>query len=165
MSIETIERDFHEKVSEHVRLAAEGMDRFRVFTPFMFEDDDHLSIVLKKEGTWCVLSDETYTYMYFSYNIDEKDLHNGIRQQIISNALSRFRVKDDDRELTFTVPDERYDDAVYPFVQAPREVPSGLPNQRRARLFLVHSLTNDGQTRDTTTALLQFEKWRTCRVC
>ena len=50
MSIETIERDFHEKVSAMVRLTAEGMERFRVFTPFLFEDGDHLAIVLKKEG-------------------------------------------------------------------------------------------------------------------
>ena len=50
MYIETIERDFHEKVSSKIRLGAEGMERFRVFTPFLFEDGDHLGIVLKKEG-------------------------------------------------------------------------------------------------------------------
>ena len=118
MSIETIERDFHEKVSEQVRLAAEGMDRFRVFTPFMFEDGDHLSIVLKKEGTRWVLSDEAHTYMHLSYDIDEKDLHGGTRQQIISNPLSTFRVEDRDGELMLDVPDEQYGDALYSFVQA-----------------------------------------------
>ena len=40
MSIETIERDFHQKISAKVRLAPEGMKRFRVFTPFLFEDGD-----------------------------------------------------------------------------------------------------------------------------
>ena len=35
MSIETIERDFHEKVSSKIWLAAEGMECFRVFTPFL----------------------------------------------------------------------------------------------------------------------------------
>ena len=49
MSVQTIERDFHEKVSSKIRLAAEGMERFRVFTPFMFDDGDHLDIV-SKEG-------------------------------------------------------------------------------------------------------------------
>ena len=34
MSVQTIERDFHEKVSSKIRLAAEGMERFRVFTRF-----------------------------------------------------------------------------------------------------------------------------------
>ena len=42
MSIETIEREFKEKVSNRLRLGAEGIDRFRVFTPFLFEDGDHL---------------------------------------------------------------------------------------------------------------------------
>ncbi len=37
MSIGTIERDFHEKVSAKVRLAAEGVERYRVFTRFLEE--------------------------------------------------------------------------------------------------------------------------------
>ena len=118
MSIETIERDFREKVSAKVRLAAEGMERFRVFTPFLFEDGDHLSIVLKKEGARWVLSDEAHTYMHLTYDIDERDLHSGTRQKIISNALSTFRVQDRDGELILDVPDERYGDALYSFVQA-----------------------------------------------
>lgn len=118
MSGKAIEMDFHEKVSAKVRLAEEGMDRFRVFTPFLFEDGDHLSIVLRKEGAGWVLSDEAHTYMHLSYDIDEKDLHGGTRQKIISNALSTFQVQDRDGELILEVPDERYGDALYSFVQA-----------------------------------------------
>ncbi len=118
MSIETIERDFHEKVSAKIRLAAEGMERFRVFTPFLFEDGDHLTIVLKKEGARWVLSDEAHTYMHLTYDIDEEDLHSGTRQKIISNALSTFRIEDRDGELILDVPDERYGDALYSFVQS-----------------------------------------------
>ena len=51
MNLQTVERDFHEKVSAKIRLGAEGMDRYRVFTPFLFEDGDHLAIVLKKKIT------------------------------------------------------------------------------------------------------------------
>ena len=118
MSIETMERDFQEKVSAKVRLAAEGMERFRVFTPFLFDDGDHLAIVLKKEGARWVLSDEAHTYMHLTYDIDEKDLHTGTRQKIISNALSTFRIEDRDGELVLDVPDERYGDALFSFVQA-----------------------------------------------
>lgn len=118
MSMETIARDFHEKVSAKVRLTAEGIDRFRVFTPFLFEDGDHLSIVLKKEGARWMLSDEAHTYMHLTYDIDERDLHSGTRQKIVANALSTFRVEDRDGELTLDVPDERYGDALYSFVQA-----------------------------------------------
>ena len=100
MSIETMERDFQEKVSAKVWLAAEGMERFRVFTPFLFDDGDHLAIVLKKEGARWVLSDEAHTYMHLTYDIDEKDLHTGTRQKIISNALSTFRIEDRDGEFS-----------------------------------------------------------------
>ena len=118
MAIETIERDFHDRVSAKIRLAAEGMDRFRVFTPFLFEDGDHLSIVLKKEGARWVLSDEAHTYMHLTYDMDERDLHTGARQKIISDALSVFQIEDRDGELILEVPDERYGDALYSFVQA-----------------------------------------------
>ena len=118
MSIETIEQDFHKKVSTKVRLAAEGLGRFRVFTPFLFEDGDHLAIVLKQEGSRWILSDEAHTYMHLTYDIDEKELHRGTRQKIISNALSTFHVEDRNGELVLDVPDERYGDALYSFVQA-----------------------------------------------
>ena len=118
MSIKTIEQDFHEKVSAKVRLTAEGMERFRVFTPFLFEDGDHLPIILKKKGSQWVLSDEAHTYMHLTYDIDERDLHGGTRQKIISNALSTFQIEDRDGELVLEVPDARYGDALYSFVQA-----------------------------------------------
>ena len=118
MSIETIAREFHKKVSAKVRLASEGMKRFRVFTPFLFEDGDHLAIVLKKEGDRWVLSDEAHTYMHLTYEIDERDLHSGTRQKIISNALSTFGIEDRNGELVLEVPDKRYGDALYSFVQA-----------------------------------------------
>ena len=118
MSIETIEREFRKKISAKIRLAGEGMERFRVFTPFLFEDGDHLSIVLKKKGMRWMLSDEAHTYMHLTYDIDERDLHSGTRQKIISNALSTFQVEDRDGELLLDVPDGRYGDALYSFVQA-----------------------------------------------
>ena len=118
MSIEAIERDFREKVSTKIRLATEGVERFRVFTPFLFEDGDHLAIVLKREGTRWLLSDEAHTYMHLTYDIDEKDLHRGTRQKIISNTLSTFKVEDRHGELILGVPDRRYGDALYSFIQA-----------------------------------------------
>ena len=118
MSMDILEREFHEKVSTKIRLVAEGLERFRVFTPFLFEDGDHLVIVLKKDGTRWVLSDEAHTYMHLTYDIDEKDLNKGTRQKIISNALSVFKVEDRNGELILEVADERYGDALYSFVQA-----------------------------------------------
>ncbi len=118
MSINTIEQDFIRKVSEKVRLSPEGRNRFRVLTPFQFEDGDQLVIVLKKVGDRWILSDEAHTYMHLSYEIDEKSLHSGTRGKIIWNALTMFDVKEHNRELTIDVSDERYGDALYDFVQA-----------------------------------------------
>ncbi|MEK6814262.1 MAG: DUF1828 domain-containing protein [Nitrospirota bacterium] len=118
MPIETIERDFKEKVCESLRLASEGVDRYRVFTPFLFEDGDHLAIVLKREGGRWILSDEGHTYMHLTYDLDEKDLQRGTRQKIITSALSAFSVDDRNGELVLGVRDERYGDALYSFVQA-----------------------------------------------
>lgn len=118
MSIDSIEQNFRQKVTDRLRLAQEGENRYRVFTPFMFEDGDHLSIILRREnGNW-VLSDEGHTYMHLTYDLDEKDLQRGNRQKLISNALSAFAVSDRDGELVIQVQDGRYGDALYSFIQA-----------------------------------------------
>ncbi len=118
MNAEAVELSFREKVSSKLRLASEGMDRYRVFTPFLFEDGDHLSIVLKREGTRWILSDEGHTYMHLTYDLEEKDLQRGTRQKIITSALSTFTVEDRDGELLLRVPEDRYGDALYSFIQA-----------------------------------------------
>ena len=118
MAGDTIERDFHEKVSAQIRLQPEGLNRFRVFTPFLFDDGDHLVIILRKEqGKW-VFSDEAHTFMHLTYSIDEKYLLSGARRKIISNALSMFEVDDRNGELVLPVLDGRYGDALYSFIQA-----------------------------------------------
>jgi len=118
MTTDVIEREFREKVCSQVRLDQEGVGRFRVFTPFRFEDGDHLSIVLKhSNGTW-VLSDEGHTFMHLTYDLDERALQRGTRQEIISNALSVFVVEDHHGELTLPVEQDAYGDALYSFVQA-----------------------------------------------
>lgn len=118
MTKTALEKQFHDKVSEKIRLSAEGVDRFRVFTPFLLEDGDHLAIVLKKERSQWVLSDDAHTYMHLTYDIDERDLSSGTRQRIISNTLSTFGIDDRDGELVLEIPDQRYGDALYSFIQA-----------------------------------------------
>lgn len=115
---DAIERDFQEKVSSKLFLVPEGQDRYRVSTPFVFEDGDHLAVVLKRQGNQWLLTDEGHTFMHLTYDIDERDLLRGPRQKIISNALSAFRITDLDGELILPVRDERFGDALYSFVQA-----------------------------------------------
>ncbi|MDQ7794946.1 MAG: DUF1828 domain-containing protein [bacterium] len=88
-----------------------------MLTPFIFDDGDHLTIVLKrKNGQW-VLSDEGHTYMHLSYELDERDLHRGTRQKIITNVLSTFHIDDLEGELVLPIENARYGDALYDFVQ------------------------------------------------
>jgi len=82
MAVETIERDFKHKVCEELRVASEGINRYRVFTPFMFNDGDHLSILLKRQNQQWVLSDEGHTLMHLTCQIDEKELYRGNRQKL-----------------------------------------------------------------------------------
>ena len=118
MSIKSIEQDFIDKVSAEIRVLPDGRDRFRVFTPFRFDDGDHIAIVLKKEqGRW-LLSDGGHTYMHLTYDIDERKLFRGTREKIISNALSTFKVEDRFGELILEVKDARFGDALYAFAQA-----------------------------------------------
>ena len=63
MTLQTIEEAFKYKVCESVFLLPEGVNRYRVFAPFLFDDGDHLVIVLKKELDRWVLSDEGHTFM------------------------------------------------------------------------------------------------------
>ena len=118
MLIKSIEQDFIDKVSAKVRVIPDGKDRFRVFTPFRFDDGDHIAIVLKKEqGRW-LLSDGGHTYMHLTYDISEKTLFSGTRNQIISNALDTFNIQDRIGELILRVKDDRFGDALYSFAQA-----------------------------------------------
>jgi hypothetical protein len=118
MHVETLERELKHKLCPHVRVMSEGLDRFRVFTPFEFEDGDRLAIVLRREGDTWSFSDEGHTYMHLSYKIDYRDLQKGNRAAIIANALSTFNLEDRDGELALTVEDDRFGDALYSYVQA-----------------------------------------------
>jgi hypothetical protein len=118
MTLETIERDFKKKVSSKIRLKSEGQDRYRVFTPFIFEDGDHLAIVLKRENDSWSLTDEGHTYMRLSYDTDEKDPQRSNRKETVSNALSVFQVEDRNGELIRTVCDNQFGDALFSYIQA-----------------------------------------------
>ena len=41
MELKELENSLQQAISGAVRLLAEGHNRFRIFTPFMFDDGDH----------------------------------------------------------------------------------------------------------------------------
>jgi hypothetical protein len=118
MSMDLISSSFKEKVSEKIELLSEGHDRFRVFTPFQFDDRDHLVVVLRRENGEWLLSDEGHTYMHLTYDLAEKDLQRGTRAKIIGNTLEAFGVEDLEGELRLRVEDHDFGSALFDFVQA-----------------------------------------------
>jgi hypothetical protein len=118
VTTETIEQDFRQKVCSKISLLEEGIDRYRVFTPFLSEDGDHFAIMLKREPSGWILSDEGHALMHLTYDKDEKDLRRGARQQIINNALSLFHVKDRDGEIILSIPDHQFGDALNSYIHA-----------------------------------------------
>ena len=116
--MDAIEASFRERVADQIRVVPEGLDRFRVHTPFQFPDGDSLAIVLRRIGPTWVLADEGHTLMHLSYSIDEADLIRGGRGRIIEDAVTAFRLREEDGELALPVPDESYGEALFDYVQA-----------------------------------------------
>jgi len=118
MTAERIVSSFRERVSQQITLLPEGQSRFRVVTPFQFEDRDHLVIVLCQDALGWVLTDEGHTYMHLTYDVAERDLQRGTRAKVIGNALDAFRVEDSEGELRLRVENDDFGGALYDFVQA-----------------------------------------------
>ena len=118
MAIEAIEEEFREKVCSQIRLRPEGINRYRVFTPFAFDDGDNLAIVLKNEdGNW-TLTDEGHTLMHLTYSIDARELERGTRQRVIASVISRFGLENNHGELAIRIAGDRFGDALWSFIQA-----------------------------------------------
>jgi hypothetical protein len=118
MNPKLIKDAFRARVCEQIDLEEEGINRFRVFTPFRFEDGDHFVVVLKNDGNRWILTDEAHTLMHLSYWLDEEDLESGNRHEIIEGSLAVFSVENRNGELVIPVPDERFGDALFNFIQA-----------------------------------------------
>jgi len=115
MNFESLEKEFKNKICDEISLAQEGLNRFIVFNPFMFDDGDHLVVLLKgKEDKW-LFSDEGHTFMHVSY--DDIDLDRGTRKKIIDTVLSNYGIKNLEGELISEIPDNHFGDALYSYLQ------------------------------------------------
>lgn len=109
-------QDFRKKLCAEIDMEAEGLDRYIVYTPFMFDDGDHFVTVLKKDNGGWRISDEGHTLMHLSYA--RLDFDSGTRKQVIEKALSLFGLENHDGEFSLRVPEERFGDALFSFSQA-----------------------------------------------
>jgi Domain of unknown function DUF1828 len=115
----SIEREFKQKVCNELEVVSQGNDRYIIHTPMSFGDGDALSIVLKKkEGNGWVLSDEGHTFLQLTYELDEEDLKQATRREIIDRTLLSLGVQNLNGELVLPIRDQHYGDALYSFIQA-----------------------------------------------
>lgn len=118
MSERRLEREFRQAFGEGVELVAEGADRFRVFTPFRFDDGDGFGVVLRREeGRW-FLTDEGNTFFHLGDEFEESALRGGDGYRVAAAALTRFRVEDRGGELRLEIPEDRPAEALRSFVGA-----------------------------------------------
>ena len=108
-------RSFREKVSAEVELESEGLDRFIVYTPFMFDDGDHFVVILKRIGDHWLLTDEGHTFMHMEYS--GVDFSAGTRLKLIEGALAAQNVEARDGSLILQVPNCDFGDALFSFLQ------------------------------------------------
>jgi len=106
-NLSDIEIKLRDKISNEISLREEGVNRFRIFNPYEFDDGDHFSIFLKKEnGNW-KFTDEAHTIMHLSYDMDISAFKKGNRQKIITNTISNFGLEENQgKPLPTTVPVE-----------------------------------------------------------
>lgn len=110
-----IENDFKRAVGAEIEVVAQGIDRYIVHTPFSFDDGDHYVILLKREGDRWYLSDEGHTFMHLSYELPEFD--KGTRRSVIDRLLSTPGVEEQDGEIRLPIPNDRYGDSLFSFLQ------------------------------------------------
>jgi|HubBroStandDraft_1064217.scaffolds.fasta_scaffold65986_2 hypothetical protein len=116
--LQLLQDQLREKVSSRVRLLSEGSNRYRVFTPFRFDDGDRFVIVLEQVGSGWVLRDEGHTLMHLSYRVDTADLQTGNRGEIVSNALTEFNVANREGDLVAKATPSDLGDRFFDYIQA-----------------------------------------------
>jgi hypothetical protein len=114
----SIESEFRQKVCSDLELLPEGLDRYIVQTPIAFEDGDTLSIILKKDNGGWKLTDEGHTFLQLTYELEEDELKQPTRSEIINRTISSLGLQNLNGELVLPIPDEQYGDALYTFIQA-----------------------------------------------
>jgi hypothetical protein len=110
MTSADLQQVFRKKVCEEIDVEHEGIDRYVIYTPFMFDDGDHYVVVLKRQNRNWMLTDEGHTFMHLSYA--DLDIEHGTRKSIIDQALLSFNLTNQSGELRLEVPGEQFGDAL-----------------------------------------------------
>ena len=117
MNGDNIPQTFRQSLTSEITLAPEGVDRFRVFAPFGFDDGDEFVIVLKHAGGFWELSDEGNTLMHLSYDMNVDTLSKGARGDLFKSALLMHDIDNRNGELVAKVKDQKFALCLFTFVQ------------------------------------------------
>lgn len=112
-----LEKDFKEKVCSEISLYSEGKNRFKVFTPFQFDNGDHLSIALVNSEKGWILTDEGNTFMRLSESMDVNFLEKGKRSEILNQILKTYSIIDYEGELVSEIEKGQYGNSLFSFIQ------------------------------------------------
>lgn len=121
MDTSAIIEDFKTKVCKDIAIEAEGINRFKIVTPFSYGDGDHFVIFLKvlNEGN-AFLTDEGHTLMHLSYQ--GFNFWEGQRGEILEQIKTQFQVNDNEGKLELQVPGNQYGDALFSYIQAIQKI-------------------------------------------
>ncbi len=111
--VDTLKRD----LGTEFGIVRENEECFRIHTPFIFDDGDHINIVIKRDGERWVLSDEGHTYFHLTLDVRERDLLQGPRREIINSTLSLFDVNDRGGELVLPIIEDHVPRHIFEFAQ------------------------------------------------
>lgn len=100
-----------EKISDCFTFLKENEEKFRIFTPFFFNDGDGLFIVLKKQNEEWILSDEGSTFMKLSFYTDNIDYSS------FEQLHKRFNTKDISGEIVLKVNQNNIGKQIFNFIQ------------------------------------------------
>ena len=121
METQTIINEFRTKVSDEIIVEPEGLNRFRIITPFTYGDGDHFVIFLKTvDKDRALLTDEGHTYMHLSYK--DFDFWEGTRGKLLEQIKSEYQVNDNNGRLELAIPENRYGDALFSYIQAIQKI-------------------------------------------
>jgi hypothetical protein len=127
---------FRRKVCGRIDIEPAGVDRYVIYTPFMFDDGDHFVTILRKDSSGWFLTDEGHTLSHLSYG--HTDVTGGTRGAMLDEALAAHRVENRDGELRLSVPREEFGDALYSFLQAASRIATiaQMTHERAATTFM-----------------------------
>jgi len=93
-----------------------GIDRYVIHTDFTYPDGDELRIILKKQDSRWMLTDEGHTMMWLSY--EDFNLNSAARNNLLSRALASNRAELIDGRICVRFEEDEAGGAVHSMIQA-----------------------------------------------